>query len=147
MWWSFLVPFVVVALCPQTIKAQTPSCIGTLGKLLDLQTARGNKVFTPVTYVMCPNTVYLANDEEFLQLNGNATYLCGEDGSSANNCILRGGSGQLSITFFAYDRAPKDNILVSGFTFEQAEFFTATIAMYGRSTIRDCIFRVRDELK
>jgi hypothetical protein len=146
MQWKLLLPFVIATLCPLTTEAQAPACIGTLGTLLSLQTARGNNVTTPVTYVMCPNTVYLANDEEFLQLNGNATYLCGVDGASANNCIIRGGSVQLGISYFTYDQSSKDNILVSGFTFEQAEFSTAFIAMYGRSIIRDCIFRVRDQL-
>ena len=125
-----------------TQTAQAASCIGNLAELDALQTARGNKVSTHVTYILCPNTVYLPTDFEYLLLNGNATYLCGEDGSSANNCIIRGGYIQVAIFLYAYDRAPKDNILVSGFTFEDNPFNNLVVAMNGRSTFRDCIFKV-----
>ena len=139
----FLASLTVFACFTPVAKAQ--ACIGTLGELDALQTSRGNDVATQVTYVMCPNTVYLANDEELLYLNGNANYLCGADGSSANNCIIRGGSLQLAIFLPTFDSAPKDNILVSGFIFEQSTFSNAAISMSGRSTIRDCIFRVRSQ--
>ena len=138
--WTYLITIAVVAFVAPLAKAQ--ACIGTLADLAALQNARGKNISTPVTYVMCPNTVYLVTDYEYLELNGNASYLCGEDGSSANRCILRGGSLQMAIFYFSFDRSRKDNILVSGFTFEKADFFTASIAMHGRSTFRDCIFKV-----
>jgi hypothetical protein len=120
------------------------SCIGNLTTLVALQEARGNKVAIPVTYIMCPNTVYEANDFEYLELNGNASYLCGDNGASANQCIIRGGELQVSIFLYSYEDSVKDNILVSGFTFEQSTstFGNAAIASDGRSTFRDCIFKV-----
>jgi hypothetical protein len=117
-------------------------CIGSLTELTALQVARGNQTTTPVTYILCPNTVYVATDFELFELNGNASYLCGASGSSSNKCIVRGGFFQLLIAFFSYDFSDKDNILISGFTFEQAEISSATIAFPGRFTIRDCIFKV-----
>jgi hypothetical protein len=119
------------------------SCIGNLTTLVALQEARGNKVAIPVTYIMCPNTVYEANDFEYLQLNGNATYLCGANGASANQCTIRGGAVQVGIFFSTYDRSSKDNILISGFTFEQSTLTNGAIAASGRSIFRDCIFKVR----
>jgi hypothetical protein len=45
---------------------------------------------------------------------------------------------------YSYEDSVKDNILVSGFTFEQSTstFGNAAIASDGRSTFRDCIFKV-----
>jgi hypothetical protein len=119
------------------------SCIGNLTALVALQEARGKNVATHVTYVMCPNTVYEANGNEYLELNGNASYLCGDNGASANQCIIRGGELQVSIFFGSYGLSNKDNILISGFIFEQSTFGNLAIASDGRSIFRDCIFRVR----
>lgn len=122
--------------------AQTPPCIGDLLDLFDIQTARGTNVAAPVTYILCPNTVYDPSVIPFF-LNGNANYLCGGDGSSSNNCILRGGFNQIVISTFDFDFAVKDKILVSGFTFEQSEFVNVVGASPGRLKFHDCIFQVR----
>jgi hypothetical protein len=129
-------------------RASAQGCIASFEALSALQVARGNNVSTPVTYIMCPNTVYIPNfdDAEFgyFELNGNATYLCGANGSSSNNCTVRGGFFQLTISLYAFDFAVKDNILISGFTFEAADISSGTIASPGRFTIRDCIFQVTE---
>jgi hypothetical protein len=117
-------------------------CIGNLTQLTALQEARGNKVATPVTYIMCPNTVYLPTNYELFELNGNANYLCGASGASSNNCTVLGGNFQLSVAMYAYNFADKDNIVISGFTFEKAEIANAAVATVGRTTFRDCIFKV-----
>jgi hypothetical protein len=117
------------------------SCIGSLTKLAALQDARGNNTATPVSYVMCPNTVYEAKDYE-IQLNGNASYLCGSNGVSANQCIIRGGDIQVGIRWYSYDESSKINILVSGFTFEKSRYGNVAIDVNGRSIFRDCIFKV-----
>ena len=127
------------------VLAQSP-CISTLTELTALQDARGKRTDTPVTYIMCPNTVYLVNDYELFELNGNANYLCGTSGASSNNCIVRGGAVQLSITLYPYGFSVKDNILISGFTFEQGELTNGVIAAGGQYTIRDCIFQVKNTL-
>ena len=126
--------------CFDLVSAQ--GCIASLTELTALQEARGN-TNTVVTYVMCPNTVYVPTDYELFELNGNANYLCGTSGSSSNNCIVRGGAFQLSIALYPYGFSKKDNILISGFTFEQAEIANGAIAAGGNYTVRDCIFRVR----
>jgi hypothetical protein len=85
---SFL-PFVAFASICNCVYSQSPvGCIGNLTQLTALQEARGNKVATPVTYIMCPNTVYLPTDYELFELNGNANYLCGANGASSNNCTV-----------------------------------------------------------
>jgi hypothetical protein len=86
--------------------------------------------------------VYEPTDFEFIQLNGNASYLCGTNGASANQCIISGGYLQLGILLFSYGDSSKDNILVSGFTFEKSTSANVAIAVNGRSIFRDCIFKV-----
>jgi hypothetical protein len=139
---SFL-SFVAFASICNCVYSQSPvGCIGNLTQLTALQEARGNKVATPVTYIMCPNTVYLPTDYELFELNGNANYLCGASGASSNNCTVIGGYFQLSVAMYAYDFADKDNIVISGFTFEKAEIANAAVATVGQTTFRDCIFKV-----
>jgi hypothetical protein len=87
------------------------------------------------------STVYAPTDK-FLELNGNASYLCGVNGALANQCIIRGGSIHVGVFLYSYGGSSKDNILVSGFTFEQSEFSNVAIAASGRLMFRDCVFKV-----
>jgi hypothetical protein len=130
------------SICNFVYAQSAVGCIGNLTQLTALQEARGNKVGTPVTYIMCPNTVYLPTNYELFELNGNANYLCGTSGASSNNCTVLGGYFQLSVAMYAYNFADKDNIVISGFTFEKAEIANAAVATVGRTTFRDCIFKV-----
>jgi hypothetical protein len=141
---NLFLSFVFFVCNAKTSKA-VQSCIANFTQLVALQEARGNNVTTPATYIMCPNTVYVPTDFEKFELNGNAKYLCGASGSSANSCIVRGGSVQLSVAMYAYNFADKDNILISGFTFEKAELVNAVVAISGRMTFQDCIFKVREQ--
>lgn len=138
---TLFLTFLTIANCICAISAE--DCIGSYTKLTALQNARGANNSVPVTYVICPNTVFNLKNQPGLDLNGNTNYLCGQDGSSKNNCIVTGGDVQFTIAFFAYDLSNKDNILLSGFTFEQGQISNAAIASSGSFTIRDCIFKVR----
>ena len=133
--------FLTVANCISPVSAE--DCIGSYAELSALQIARGANNSIPVTYVICPNTVFNLKNQPGLDLNGNTNYLCGEDGSSKNNCVWTGGDIQFTIALFAYDFSSKGNILLSGFTFEKAGISNAAIATSGNFTIRDCIFKVR----
>ena len=121
-------------------------CIGSFAELRMLEIARGNNNTIPVTYVICPNTVFdLADEGVEWDLNGNTDYLCGNDGVSTNNCVVTGGEFQFSATYFPYGFSNKDNILLSGFTFQKAEINSGYIAYPGNFIIRDCIFKVRKQ--
>jgi hypothetical protein len=141
---SYIFSLVFFAWYIPTTKGQEASCIRNLTELAVLQDARGRRVGRHVTYILCPNTVYLPTDEVLFKLNANATYLCGTDGSSANNCIVRGGYTQVSISLFPYNWARKDNITVSGFTFEKSPAYNLIVASDGRFYFRDCIFKVSE---
>ena len=137
------IAFLTVALCLSTAVAE--QCIGNPDVLRELDLARGNNNSIPVTYIICPNTVFdFDNPSNLWEMNGNTNYLCGADGSSKNNCTVTGGNAHFTIYSFTFNDSSKENILVSGFTFEKARFISGIIAAWGKHTFRDCIFKVSE---
>jgi hypothetical protein len=105
-------------------------------------------------YIVCPNTLieigtpvslgsteFVNGDTELTMRQFSRVY-CGEDGASSNNCIVRGGKTQVSVTHFSYDFEAKKRMEVKGFTFEAAENL-AVFAIFpeGDLLLEDCIFR------
>ena len=143
---TFALAFLTLAHCMRVASAQ--ACIGSFDALRELEVARGNNNSVPVTYVICPNTVFnMSATFDQWEMNGNTNYMCGEDGSSKNNCTVTGGEAQVLIYFFGLDQATKENILVSGFTFEKSSSANIAIGYWGKHTFRDCIFRVSMTLR
>lgn len=134
-----LLAFLTVA---QSISGVAANCIGSFEQLSALEAERGSNNTISVTYVICPNTLFNFKRTLTWDLNGNTNYLCGEDGSSTNNCVVTGGEFQFNVALFPYNRSNKDNILLSGFTFQKARIASAAIASSGNFIIRDCIFKV-----
>ena len=118
---------------------------------------------TSRTYILCPNTVYELADvlhqgqaysdgQSPLRISkSNVRIRCGEDGSSDNNCILKGGVYQLG--FFRVSQSdiadleastatPQriENVTVQGLTFNSAGTFNILIENEGDLTIADCVF-------
>ena len=146
---TFVLAFLTLAHCMRLASAQ--ACIGSFDALRALEVARGNNNSVPVTYVICPNTVFdmsaLPEDVAFWEMNGNTNYLCGEKGSSESNCTVTGGEVQAAIIYFPFEFSSKENILVQGFTFEKSSLISVAIASEGEHTFRDCIFRVSVTLR
>ena len=116
------------------------------------------------TYILCPNTVYQVADvlhqsqaysdgQSPLRISkSNVRIRCGDDGSSENNCILKGGVYQLG--FFRVSssdtadleaaspatRKRLENVTVQGLTFNSAGTFNILIENEGDLTITDCLF-------
>jgi hypothetical protein len=140
---NIVVALLTVVCCFSPITAN--KCIGNFTTLKALQVARGNKTETPVTYIICPNTVFnFTNTFETWDLNGNATYLCGANGSSANNCVVTDGEVQFGTSLNRFGYSNKGNIFVSGFRFANALYATGVLAAPGKFTLPDCIFKVRN---
>jgi hypothetical protein len=106
------------------------------------------------TYIVCPNTVITIGTEteitsgvftggdSTLNLRQFSRVHCGEDGSSANNCTVRGGKNQVRVTQYSYNKEDKQRIEVKGFTFEGATEYNVFAAFAdGDFLIEDCIFR------
>jgi hypothetical protein len=106
-------------------------------------------VSTVRTYVLCPDTEYVlgrtnAQGEIIGGFNAfaprpNVHYKCGDDGSSANNCIIR--DGDLAIASIAGDPV-HSNVVFEGLTIEENYFAGAFFNRPGDITFVDCIFRV-----
>ncbi|GKZ01452.1 hypothetical protein MPSEU_001095900 [Mayamaea pseudoterrestris] len=107
--------------------------------------------FSSNTYIFCPNTVFdigytdsngdCCEDGELpLAARTNTKYQCGEDGSSANNCVIFGGSLQLLITALSFSESEVSNFIVQGLTFTRAGLLASAPALPGDVTFLDCIF-------
>jgi hypothetical protein len=113
---------------------------------------RAKDPFIRQVYKLCPNTVFEMgyNDaSNVCCLDGFApiyprrlmTVQCGDDGSSANNCTLRGGTSQLNFSPQASEL--KTDVIVKGLTFEDALGASIFILGTGGITFDDCIIKVR----
>lgn len=131
------------------ISAQAP-CFSNLN---DLSKAIHDKAtFTVETFILCPDTVFnvgfLNSDNGYdggdapIPMRANSKILCGEDGSSANKCVLRGGGYQVIATINLFVGEDPDNVLVSGITFDSPKGNGALLVSPGDITFNDCIFQV-----
>lgn len=107
-------------------------------------------------YEICPNTVvnvgfqeqglqYTNGSVPLVVVNPNLHVKCGSDGSSDNNCIVRGGDIQViapSQVDVPNTHPNAENFLIEGFTFEGASQLTMLIlAPGGNIIVRNCIFQ------
>lgn len=114
-----------------------------------METADGSE---DISVVLCPDTVFSIGNledggDELAVADGTMPliafprvhYLCGEDGSSANSCIVRGGAIQL----WSPPGASIGTMLVQGLTFEAATFVSILLQGSGDIEFVDCIIQVR----
>lgn len=115
--------------------------------------ADDNKLFTEKTFVLCPNSVIdvgyivpgegIKNGQAPLVPRSNSKFLCGDDGKSENNCILRGGDFGLAVIPVIFDQdTAVNNVVIRGFTFEGQKQHSFYGIMAGSIRLEDCIFRV-----
>lgn len=108
----------------------------------------------PRTYIMCPNTVYevgtfvagnippFTGGDAFFQPRPNVHIQCGDDGSSANNCTVIGGTLHVSASTIAGMTEPPTNVTFTGLTFADTNRYSFWGNMPGDITFEDCIFKV-----
>jgi hypothetical protein len=104
-----------------------------------------------VTYILCPNTEFKANSSELdtpIVLVTNAHYLCGENGSSTNNCTVTGGFLQaIALPEFEDEEflipKIKSNVLIAGLIFKGGDLSTIVMVSPGDFVFRDCLIAVR----
>jgi hypothetical protein len=116
--------------------------------------------FAAETYIVCPNSkfqvgmmtgeegsdVYCCVDGDSpLVPRQNSRILCGEDGSSANNCVWEGGMFQL-LNVFAILGEQGENMFISGMTFRGSATAGAMLSNGGDLTLKDCIFEEHNNL-
>ena len=132
-----------------------PSVVGQCDVNLNTIRLRELNADTSVqrTYTICPNTELRVgtidpNDNNaltgdmFFQARPNLRINCGPDGSSANNCVVIGGTLQVDGTDWLGNTEPPYNFVLSGFTFVDADRYGFWGNQPGSITFMDCIFRV-----
>jgi hypothetical protein len=110
--------------------------------------------FDFVTFFICPNTVIdvgtekiassgvFSDGERPLLMRQFTKVFCGEDGSSSNNCTVRGGKNQVKVDFVAYSGEEKQGMEIKGFTFENSVGASLlTVYPSGDLLVQDCIYR------
>lgn len=100
-----------------------------------------------ISVVLCPGTFLIGNLDEDpsgvvdglmpLIAFPRVRYLCGEDGASTNNCVLKGGQ----IQFWSPNGAAIETS-VYGVTFEDATYIAILLQGSGQVSFVDCIVRV-----
>jgi hypothetical protein len=127
-----------------------PDCYTELDDIrLRERRASGADVAKNRTYVLCPNTDYvlgrqnaqgqIAGGSMAISPRPNVHYKCGDDGSSANKCIIKG--GEVAVTSVSGD-AVHSNVVFEGLTFEKSFLAGGFFNRPGDITFVDCIFRV-----
>ncbi|CAB9508393.1 expressed unknown protein [Seminavis robusta] len=111
-----------------------------------------DKLFQQKRFVMCPDSVFdvgflvpgigIDKGQAPIVPRSNTELLCGEDGKSTNNCIIRGGDFGLIVVpvFFRQDLAV-NNVVIKGFTFVGQVQYAAFVASSGDIRFEDCVFR------
>jgi hypothetical protein len=110
--------------------------------------------FTKEVFKLCPNTIFdmgFLNASNVCCINGPnplwprkyTTVQCGDDGSSKNNCTLRGGSSQAISFPYHYNSEIKTESIMKGLTFENGKDLAILLLGTGDVTFDDCIIKVR----
>jgi hypothetical protein len=110
-------------------------------------------LFQQKRFVICPGSVLdvgflvpgvgIDQGQSPLVPRSNTEFLCGEDGKSENNCVIKGGDfGLIAVPVFFRQDLSVNNVLVKGFTFEGQVQYAAFVATAGDITFEDCVFRV-----
>lgn len=112
------------------------------------------KEFLTETFILCPNTYFQVGSQTGpnepcckdgsapLTLRQNSRYMCGKDGKSSNNCILKGGMFQAISSAGTFGGEKKLNVRLEGLTFEDGGNSGVLLAAAGDVTFIDCVFRV-----
>lgn len=109
--------------------------------------------FSSNTYILCPDTVFTigftdsqggcCDDGDLpLMARTNTKYQCGEDGSSANNCLISGGTSQVLVNELVFAESEATSVVMQGLTFSDASMTASMPNQPGDVTFVDCIFMV-----
>ena len=104
-------------------------------------------------FVVCPDTIMdigflvpgvgIDEGQSPIIPRPNTEFVCGEDGSSRNNCVLRGGDfGVIAVPVFFREDTVVDNVKIRGFTFREQIQYGAFVAAGGSIAFEDCVFEV-----
>jgi hypothetical protein len=116
--------------------------LDTLIKVMD-----ENDLLVAATYVLCPNTTfdmycqktfYWGPCPRVIYPRANTRIICGEDGSSANHCLVQGGAQVL----FMKLQEREQNVKIMGITFDSSKDTPVMLIETGNFMFIDCVFSV-----
>jgi hypothetical protein len=152
-WEPTITPFPTANPTRAPIPAPVPArpCYTNLTEIDDLTKLKS--AFIVETYVLCPNTIFqmgttgpnntIVDGYEAIDPRANTVYTCGEDGEASNNCITRGGTLQVYLTFASYNRENKVGVVFKGIiTFDDSMQVGLLLVAPGDTTFIDCVFSV-----
>jgi hypothetical protein len=148
--------FLALNILVYPVLAQTP-CFETLGALNNVMQTELSRIQTGATpqdvytYNLCANTNFDANTTVLEPVLSNAMFICGDDGSRLNSCVILGGSEQVRIVDSLVTGYPLQELSFMGITFsafQSNKKRTGTsIAAFASSattaTFTDCAWQVR----
>jgi hypothetical protein len=123
---------ITILIVPTTVlsQANVGTCFTTIAAInaemqqeLDRISGGGTPEST-YSYVFCPNAFFDATNTSLVPLLDNVMFLCGADGSLSNNCVIVGGSEQVTFR----------NSTVSGYVINQVAFMGLTFAGFQSNT-------------
>ena len=150
--------FLLTILCFLILpSATTGSCIDDLSTIYFKESFYPDPSF-PRLYIVCPQHIFDIAKLDFdgnvieppfgvrehppLPLRPNINIRCGDDGSRANQCWLRGGDLHIDGTkVLGIQDDTLDNVVLEGFTFLGAREHALLAHKPGSITFRDCEFR------
>lgn len=138
------------------VLAQQP-CINTIAELNSvmrtefIRIQNGAPAADMYTYNLCANTFFNAESEALEPLLNNAVFVCGDDGSVRNLCVIVGGSTQVRIqdspiTGYFLQQLTFMGLTFSGFESNSSGSGTSIAALASTTTTAtfvDCQWKVR----
>jgi len=142
----------LLLLAKNGVQAQETACYDNLDTVFQELGAEDVDLEADKLFVLCPNTVFdigvleigvgIVDGQAFIAPRSNTTFSCGEDGSSTNSCILRGGDyGVVAFGGLFFDDEEATNVVIRGLTFEGQAQSMAAIQQAGDFHFEDCIFQ------
>ena len=116
-----------ISLATYDVIAQTGPCFTTLGAInseMQTELARIQNGASPqesYVYNMCANTFFDATSEPLQPVLNNAMFVCGDNGSRSNRCVVVGGSQQVMIMDSFVSGYPMQEVHFLGITFSGFE--------------------------
>ena len=107
--------------CPSDANLQGYTSISAINSEMNTELSRIAGGGTPedsYLYILCPNTDFNAVAEPLIPVLSGASFTCGADGASSNNCKVIGGIEQVRIADSTVATYPLSQVSFSGITFE-----------------------------
>lgn len=128
---SAIICTTVLVITPTSVVSQTVgTCYTTINDInIEMQQeldaiVNGGIPETSYTYIFCPNSFFDATNVTLVPLLDNILFLCGDDGSLSNNCVIVGGTEQVRF----------QNSNITGYPINQVTFMGITFAGFQNNT-------------